>query len=140
MAAKYWYVAGNGSANWSVAGNWYSGSGGTGIVLGVPTASDDAIVNAASGSGTLTIAATSTCSSLNTSTFTGTLAGASALNIVSLALTGATVLSLGGTHNYTGTITISASIILNWSGVMSNNPFKVFITQNPYHSSSSELR
>jgi len=111
MAAKYWYVAGNGSANWSVAGNWYSGSGGTGIVLGVPTATDDAIVNAASGSGTLTIAATSTCSSLNTSTFTGTLAGASALNIVSLALTGATVLSLGGTHSYTGTITISGAAV-----------------------------
>lgn len=111
MAAKYWYVAGNGSANWSVAGNWYSGSGGTGTVLGVPTASDDAIVNAASGSGTLTIAATATCSSLNTSTFTGTLAGASALNIVSLAVTGATVLSLGGTHNYTGTITISGAAV-----------------------------
>ena len=109
MAVKYWYVAGNGSSAWSVAGNWYNGSGGTGGAAGLPTSSDDVIVNAASGSGTLTIAATATCSSLNTSTFTGTLAGASALNIVSAAATGATVLSLGGTHSYTGLITISGA-------------------------------
>jgi hypothetical protein len=41
------------------------------------------------------------------STFTGTLAGSSGISIVTLALTGATVLSLGGTLTYTGTFTLS---------------------------------
>jgi fibronectin-binding autotransporter adhesin len=107
MAAKYWFVAGNGSSNWNTAGVWYNGSGGTGGVTTTPTAADDAILDAASGSGTLTISATSTCSSLNASTFTGTLAGTGALNIVTLALTGATVLSLGGTLTYSAVITLS---------------------------------
>ena len=30
MAAKYWYVAGNGDSNWNTAGVWYNGPGGTG--------------------------------------------------------------------------------------------------------------
>jgi hypothetical protein len=107
MAAKYWYVSGNGSAAWSVAGNWYNGSGGTGGVAGVPTTADDAIVNAASGSGTLTIAATSTCNTLDLSSFTGTLAGASALNIVTRS-GDYTALYLGGTHTYSGLITFTS--------------------------------
>lgn len=113
MALKYWYVAGNGSAAWSVAGNWYNGSGGTGGVAGVPTTADDAVVNAASGSGTLTIAATSTCNSLNTKTFTGTLAGTSNLNIVTSSTTNNSgiALKLGGTHNYSGAITFTSSLI-----------------------------
>jgi hypothetical protein len=118
MAAKYWYVAGNGSSNWNVNSVWYNGPGGTGGIANIPTASDDVIINAASGSGTLTITATATCSSLNSSAFTGTLAGVSALNIVSLALTGASVLSLGGTHNYTGLITISGAAV---NGVVLGN-------------------
>ena len=112
MALKYWYVASNGSAAWSVAGNWYNGSGGTGGVAGVPTTADDAIVDAASGSGTLTIGGTSTCNSLNALTFTGTFAGASALNIVtsSIASNGGFVLQLGGNHTYSGTITFTTTI------------------------------
>jgi len=109
MAAKYWYVAGNGSSNWNTSGVWFNGPGGTGGTTTTPTASDDAILDSASGSGTLTIAATSTCGSLRASTFTGTIAGISVLNIVSMPLTGATVLSLGGTLTYTGLITISGS-------------------------------
>jgi hypothetical protein len=112
MALKYWYVASNGSANWSVAGNWYNGSGGTGGVAGVPTTADDAIVDSASGSGTLTIGGTSTCNSLNTLTFTGTFAGTSALNIVtsSVVSNGQYVLQLGGNHTYSGTITFTSTI------------------------------
>jgi hypothetical protein len=107
MAVKYWYVAGNGSAAWSVAGNWYNGSGGTGGVAGVPTTADDAIVDDLSGSGTLTIGGTSTCNTLDLSSFTGTLAGASALNIVTRS-GGYVALWLGGTHTYSGAITFTS--------------------------------
>jgi hypothetical protein len=109
MAVKYWYRPGNGSSNFNTAGSWFLGPGGTGGATTTPTSVDDAIVNAASGSGTLTISATAACASLNISAFTGTLAGASALNISSAALTNATVLSLGGTYSYTGTITLAGS-------------------------------
>jgi hypothetical protein len=125
MALKYWYVASNGSDAWSVAGNWYNGSGGTGGVAGVPTTADDAIVDAASGSGTLTIGGTSTCNSLNTLTFEGTLAGTFALNIVtsSIASNGGFALQLGDNHIYTysGTITFTTTITsvlyINCNGV-----------------------
>jgi hypothetical protein len=112
MALKYWHVASDGSANWSVAGNWYNGSGGTGGVAGVPTTADDAIVDSASGSGTLTIGGTSTCNSLNTLTFTGTLAGTQALNIVtsSIASNSGFPLQLGGNHTYSGAITFTTTI------------------------------
>jgi len=112
MALKYWYVAGNGSSNWNVNSVWYNGPGGTGGVAGVPTTADDAVVNAASGSGTLTISGTSTCNSLNTKTFTGTFAGTQALNIVtsSVANNNSTVLQLGGNHTFSGTITFTATV------------------------------
>lgn len=112
MALKYWYVASNGNSNWSTAGVWYNGSGGTGGTTTTPTTADDAIVDAASGSGTLTISATATCNSLNTLTFTGTFAGTLALNIVtsSIASNSGFVLQLGGNHTYSGTITFTTTI------------------------------
>jgi hypothetical protein len=112
MALKYWYVAGNGNSNFSTAGVWYNGPGGTGGVTTTPGAADDAILDAASGSGTLTIGGTSTCNSFNALTFTGTVAGASALNITTRTLINDdnTILRLGGTWNYTGTITFTTTI------------------------------
>lgn len=115
MAAKYWYVAGNGSAAWSVATNWYNATGGTGGTAGVPTVIDDAIVDENSGSGTLTIGGTSTCNSLTTELFTGTLAGASALtiNTTDVSINGGTAFYLGINSTYTGTITFNSLIDLN---------------------------
>jgi hypothetical protein len=113
MALKYWYVAGNGSSNFNTAGVWYNGPGGTGGTTTTPTAADDAIVNAASGSGTLTITATATINSLNTKTFTGTLAGTNALNITTTTLPSDNyVLQLGGNHTYSGTITFNTTLDL----------------------------
>lgn len=115
MAVKYWHVAGNGSANWSTAANWYNGSGGTGGVTTAPTSADDVIFDAASGNGTITIAATSTCSSLNATNFGGTIAGASALNITNTTANRTSIsaplfaLGTGTTLNYTGTITFGGS-------------------------------
>lgn len=79
MATKYWYKALNGSDNWSVLANWYNGSGGTGgNVAALPGIDDDVILDANSGSGTITTPANPTpavCRSLVATTFTGTLAG-----------------------------------------------------------------
>lgn len=112
MAAKYWYVANNGNSSWSTAGAWYFEPGGTGGVAGVPTVNDDAYLDVSSGSGILTLTSTSTCRSLLASDFTGTLAGTSPLNIVITGTpNGNPILWLGGTWNYTGTITISGNAV-----------------------------
>jgi hypothetical protein len=101
MALKFWYKAANGSDNWAVAGNWYNGSGGTGGLAGVPTAADDVIIDAASGSGTITIAAAATCLTIDFTGFTGTLAGTS-----TLAFLGNIILSSSMTLTYSGTATL----------------------------------
>lgn len=101
MAQKFWYKAANGSDNWATAANWYNGSGGTGGTTTVPTAADDVIIDAASGSGTITIAAAATCLSLNCAGFTGTLAGTS-----TLAFLGDITLSSSMTLTYSGTATL----------------------------------
>jgi hypothetical protein len=101
MAVKYWYKAANGSDNWAVAGNWYNGSGGTGGTTTVPTAADDVIIDAASGSGTITIAANATCLSINFTGFTGTLAGT-----FNLSFLGDITLSPSMTLTYSGTATL----------------------------------
>lgn len=115
MAAKYWYKAANGSDNWAVAGNWYNGSGGTGGLSGVPTAADDVILDANSGSGTIFIAginaAASTCLSLDCTGFTGTLAGTSTLAFL-------------------GNITLSSSMTLTYSGTATLGNGSSFFTSN----------
>jgi hypothetical protein len=114
MAVKYWYVANNGSGTWATNANWYFGPGGTGGVAGIPTSSDDAIVDDSSGSGTLTIGGTSSCSSLDASIFNGTVAGAGALNITTKSVDSIPILYLGGTWNYTGTISFLGVAISGW--------------------------
>lgn len=115
MAVKYWHVAGNGSANWSTAANWYNGSGGTGGVTTAPTSADDVIFDAASGNGTVNITTASTCSSLDATNFGGTIAGTSALNITNTTANRTSIsaplfaLGTGTTLNYTGTITFGGS-------------------------------
>jgi hypothetical protein len=105
MALKYWYKAANGSDNWAVAGNWYNGSGGTGGLAGVPTAADDVVIDAASGSGTITIAANATCLSINFTGFTGTLAGT-----FNLSFLGDITLSSSMTLTYSGTATLGNGV------------------------------
>ena len=82
MATKYWYKAANGSDSWSVAANWYLGSGGTGGTTTIPGNGDDAILDANSGSGTITITVGVNCRSLVATTFNGTLTGSFLLTIV----------------------------------------------------------
>jgi len=113
MAAKYWYVAGNGSADWSVAANWYLGSGGTGGAAGLPTASDTVYLSQASGSGTLTIGSgtTASCNGLICTGFIGTLAGATSLTITDTTSPVTQLLEFSPTMGitYSGTFTINGS-------------------------------
>ena len=45
---QYWYTATGGVKNWSTAGNWYLGSGGTGGAGRVPLPQDDVVFNSGS--------------------------------------------------------------------------------------------
>ena len=101
MAAKYWYVAGNGNSNWNTAGVWYNGPGGTLGTTTTPTTADDAYLTADSGSGAITIIAAASCLSLDCTGFTGTLAGTS-----TLAFLGNITLSSSMTLTYSGTATL----------------------------------
>lgn len=72
MADRFW----TGTGNWSNTANWSSSSGGAGGAS-VPTTTDNAIFDAASGSGTCTVDATANCQDLTLTGFTGTLTGSS---------------------------------------------------------------
>jgi len=132
MAAKYWYVANNGSSNWTTAGVWYNGPGGTGGTTTTPTAADDAYLTASSGSGTLTMSAATACLSLDCTGFTGTLtnSGGFGLTVTSLLTFSPTM-----TVSHTGLTTIiGSSGTVNCSGnsfagnVTFNNASATFFT------------
>jgi hypothetical protein len=109
MAVKYWYRPNNGSSNYNTTGSWFLGSGGTGGSTSNPNSADDVILDSNSGTGTLTISATASCRSFNSSTFGGTLAGTAQLNVTTAALSNQVVLSLGGNHNFTGRLIVNGS-------------------------------
>jgi hypothetical protein len=110
MATKYWYKAANGSDNWSVAANWYLGSGGTGGTTTVPGNTDDVILDVSSGNGTITLAASASCRSLVATTFTGTLTGASSLTLAG---------SNGGSQGSGKTIELGTGMTYSLSGGLS---------------------
>lgn len=76
MADRFW----TGTGNWGDTANWAATSGGAGGA-GVPTATDNALFDAASGSGTCTVAALADCQDLTFTGFTGTFAGGSQVQI-----------------------------------------------------------
>ena len=116
MATKYWYVAGNGSANWNTA-NWYPNSGGVGGGASTLPVTDDAVLDANSGTGTLTLTTigASTCNSFDATTFSGSLAGDNNLTIVNTTANRTSsafpLFAFGAamTQSLTGTTTFSAS-------------------------------
>lgn len=97
MADRYW-VGGTGNWNTTNTTNWSTSSGGAGGAS-VPTNADNVFFNAASGTGTVTVAATSSCLNLDFTGFTGTLAGTSAILIH-----GNLVIVAGMTISHTGTL------------------------------------
>jgi len=71
MAARYW-VGGSGTWDTTNTANWSTTSGGVGGAS-VPTAADNAIINSASGTGTVTIGENVFCLQLDIRTYAGTL-------------------------------------------------------------------
>lgn len=103
MADRFW-VGGGSSTNWNATGNtnWSASSGGVNNAS-VPGASDNAIFDANSGSGTVTIGSTSrSCINFDASASGNTFAGSS-----TLAVSGSFAIGSGTTWNYTGTINLT---------------------------------
>lgn len=71
MALRYW-VGGSGTWNSTNTTNWSTTSGGAGGAS-VPTSADNAIINSASGAGTITLGEDVSCVQLDIRTYTGTL-------------------------------------------------------------------
>lgn len=111
MADRYWV---GGTANWdATAGTkWATTDGGAGGAS-VPTSADDVFFTAASGAVTVTVSGTiGVCNNLNFTGFTGTFAGANAINMNASLTVGS-----GMTWTYNSTInavgTSSATITSN---------------------------
>ncbi len=101
MAARFWV---GGSGNWDASDttHWSATTGGASGAT-VPSASDDVTLDASSGGGTVTVAATANCLSLTMGAFTGTL------NTNGFALNCTGILSISGTG--VRTVTLGASTI-----------------------------
>ena len=106
MATKYWY---GGAGNWnSGTAHWSLNSGNSPAnTTSNPTSSDDVIFDSNSGTGNSTVNATTSLNNLTfLSGYTGTVNGASTLNIGgSLTLVSGMTYSKGGTTNFVSTST-----------------------------------
>jgi len=97
MANRYWVSGGTG--NWNSTTNWSATSGGA-SGASVPGSSDAALLNASSGSGTVTLDISPTIQTLTCTGFTGTLAFGTntvSLNSTGTIFTGATTMAVSGT-------------------------------------------
>jgi hypothetical protein len=103
MANRYWVTGGNG--NWNSTTNWATSSGGI-AGASVPGSGDAALLDAASGSGVVTLDISPTIQTLTCTGFTGTLAFGS--NTISLNSTG-TIFTGVLTMTVTGTPLIIAT-------------------------------
>lgn len=106
MADRYWV---GGSANWDGTAllKWSSTSGGVGG-QSVPTAADDVYIDSGSGVVTVTATSTSVCRNLSfisgSGSFAGTFAGTSGITVA-----GSLTLSASMTRTYTGAITFTST-------------------------------
>jgi hypothetical protein len=103
MANRYWVTGGSG--DWNSTTNWATSSGGI-AGASVPGSGDAALLNAASGSGVVTLDISPTIQTLNCDGFTGTLAFGT--NTISLNSTG-TIFTGMSTMTVTGTPLIIAT-------------------------------
>lgn len=97
MANRYWVTGGTG--NWNSTTNWATASGGA-SGASVPGSSDAALLDASSGSGTVTLDISPTIQTLTCTGFTGTLAFGTntiSLNSIGAIFTGATTMTVTGT-------------------------------------------
>lgn len=115
MAARYWVTGGNG--NTSSTTNWSDTSGGA-SGFSVPVSTDDAIWDANSGSGTVTVNGTLNVLSVNFTGFTGTLTGSSTMIV-----NGNVTFSNTMTSTWTGPLSLTTTATLTSGG----QPFNAVI-------------
>lgn len=102
MATYYW--SGTGTWDNSSTANWYNGTGGTGgNAPNAPLDTDTAILNAASGAGTCTVASTAVCAIVTLTGYTGTLDFGASGKITVTPPSATTVVTGGTTFSVTGT-------------------------------------
>jgi fibronectin-binding autotransporter adhesin len=124
VADRYW-VGGTNTWNGTAGTKWAATSGAAGGAS-VPTASDNAIFDGNSGTGTVTISSGRVCLDFNASAFGGTFAGTSNITVsgsfiwgagLTRTWTGAITMDGSGTHTVTsGGISMSNQITFNGTG------------------------
>lgn len=119
FAIDLYWVGGTGTWNATVGTKWALTSGGIGGVP-VPTAADNVFFDGNSGSGTVTISASSVCLSFNSTNFAGTIAGSNALPV-----SGSLTIGNSGTWSYTGSLNLIATSAqtVQTNGVVLTNAF-----------------
>lgn len=128
MANRYWVTGGDG--NWNSTTNWSTTSGGS-SGASVPGSSDAALLNANSGSGTVTLDISPTIQTLTCTGFTGTLAFGTntiSLNSTGTIFTGATTMTVTGTPQIICTNSSSSNRTINATAVTEANSISFRIT------------
>jgi hypothetical protein len=128
MADRYWVTGGTG--NWNDTSNWSATSGGA-SGASVPGSSDAAILNASSGSGTVTLDISPDIQTLTCTGFTGTLAFGTntiSLNSTGTIFTGATTMTVTGTPLIICTNSSSTSRTITTTTVTEANSISFRIT------------
>lgn len=121
MATKY--LVPGGSGTWTNSNNWSFTSGGA-SGAGQPNAVDDVIFDANSLNAPMTVNATSNCTSVYMSGYTGTITYTSVLNVLNAFeySSGTTVAGVGGLALGNNTSTPSTTCSVNFNGVFHNAP------------------
>lgn len=101
MADRYWV---GGAGTWDTTTTHWSATSGGAAGASVPTSSDNAIFNASSGGGAVTVSGSRTCLDLNCTGFTGTLTGTASPVIT---LSGSLTLASGMVFNTTSGPTLT---------------------------------
>jgi hypothetical protein len=129
MANRYWVTGGDG--NWNSTTNWSTSSGGA-SGASVPGSSDAALLDANSGSGTVTLDISPTIQTLTCTGFTGTLAFGTntiSLNSTGTIFTGATTMTVTGTPQIICTNNSATSRTLSSGGAVTEaNSISIRIT------------
>lgn len=132
MANRYWVTTGTtgGTGNWNDTQNWSATSGGA-AGASVPGAADQALFDAASGSGTATLDISPTIQVLNMTGFTGTLAfgiNTISVNSTGAVFTGSTAMTVTGTPLIILTNATATSRSLSPTAVTETNSISFRVT------------
>jgi hypothetical protein len=148
MASRYWV---GGTATWDLSAGtkWATTSGGAGGAS-VPTSADDVFFDGSSGAGTVTPSVFSTCKTLNTTGFTGTLATGSitaagsatigagtTLGTLALSITAAGTLTTNG--KTLDSVTVSGSGIVVLGDALSCSSFLSVTGSGTFNTSNNNI-